>query len=72
LTTQKNKANEEKDRIVNSAQAEIDKEVVNAKKSLEKDFAVNVMAAVKKIVAKEVSSTDHDDTIKESLNDFRK
>ena len=42
------------------------------KKSLEKDFAVNVMAAVKKIVSKEVSSTDHDDTIKESLNDFRK
>ena len=41
-------------------------------KSLEKDFAVNVMAAVKKIVAKEVLSTDHDDTIKESLNDFRK
>ena len=65
-------ASEEKDRIVTSAQAEIDKEVVNAKKSLEKDFAANVMAAVKKIVSKEVSASDHDETINQSLSDFRK
>jgi F-type H+-transporting ATPase subunit b len=46
----KSKASEEKDRIVTSAQAEIDKEVVNAKKSLERDFAANVMAAVKRFL----------------------
>lgn len=68
----KSKASEEKDRIVTSALAEIDKEVVNAKKSLEKDFAANVMAAVKKIVSKEVSTSDHDETINQSLSDFRK
>ena len=30
---------------------EIEKEAVNAKKSLEKDFATNVMAAAKKIIS---------------------
>ena len=68
----KNKATEEKERIVGSAQAEIEKEVVNAKKSLEKDFSTNVMSAVKRIVSKEVSSTDHEETIDKSLNEFRK
>ena len=68
----KNKATEEKERIVGSAQAEIEKEVVNAKKSLEKDFSTSVMSAVKKIISKEVSSSDHQDTIDKSLNDFRK
>ena len=68
----KNKATEEKERIVGSAQAEIEKEVVNAKKSLEKDFSTSVMSAVKKIISKEVSSSDHKDTIDKSLNDFRK
>ena len=68
----KNKATEEKERIVGSAQAEIEKEVVNAKKSLEKDFSTGVMSAVKKIISKEVSSSDHQDTIDKSLNDFRK
>ena len=68
----KSKATEEKERIVGSAQAEIEKEVVNAKKSLEKDFSTNVMSAVKRIVSKEVSSTDHEETIDKSLNEFRK
>tara|TARA_A100001234_G_scaffold95512_1_gene84187 strand:+ start:282 stop:758 length:477 start_codon:yes stop_codon:yes gene_type:complete len=68
----KNKATEEKERIVLSAQAEIEKEVVNAKKSLEKEFSSNVMAAVKKIISKEVSTGDHLETIDKSLNDFRK
>ena len=68
----KTKATEEKNRIVASAQAEIDKEVVNAKKSLEKDFATNVMSAAKKIVGKEISETNHGDTIQKSLDDFRK
>lgn len=68
----KNKANEEKDRIVGSAQSEIEKEVVNAKKSLEKDFATNVMAAAKKIISKEISSSNHEETINKSLEDFRK
>ena len=68
----KSKATEEKERIVGSAQAEIEKEVVNAKKSLEKDFSTNVMSAVKKIVSKEVSSSDHQQTIDKSLNEFRK
>ena len=68
----KNKATEEKERIVGSAQAEIEKEVVNAKKSLEKDFSTSVMSAVKKIISKEESSSDHQDTIDKSLNDFRK
>tara|TARA_B100001996_G_C18443788_1_gene509429 strand:+ start:10 stop:486 length:477 start_codon:yes stop_codon:yes gene_type:complete len=68
----KSKATEEKERIVGSAQAEIEKEVVNAKKSLEKDFSTNVMSAVKKIVSKEVSSTNHEETIDKSLNEFRK
>ena len=68
----KNKATEEKERIVGSAQAEIEKEVVNAKKSLEKDFSTSVMSAVKKIISKEVYSSDHQDTIDKSLNDFRK
>ncbi|MDA9720084.1 F0F1 ATP synthase subunit B [bacterium] len=68
----KTKATEEKNRIVASAQAEIDKEVVNAKKSLEKDFAINVMSAAKKIVGKEISETNHGDTIQKSLDDFRK
>ena len=67
-----NKANEEKDRIVGSAQSEIEKEVVNAKKSLEKDFATNVMAAAKKIISKEISSSNHEETINKSLEDFRK
>ena len=68
----KSKATEEKERIVGSAQAEIEKEVVNAKKSLEKDFSTNVMSAVTRIVSKEVSSTDHEETIDKSLNEFRK
>ena len=68
----KSKATEEKERIVGSAQAEIEKEVVNAKKSLEKDFSSNVMSAVKKIVSKEVASNDHQETIDQSLNEFRK
>ena len=68
----KNKATEEKERIVGSAQAEIEKEVVNAKKSIEKDFSTSVMSPVKKIISKEVSSSDHQDTIDKSLNDFRK
>ena len=68
----KNKATEEKDRIVGSAQSEIEKEVVNAKKTLEKDFAASVMSAVKKIVAKEVSMSNYQDTVDKSLDDFRK
>ena len=68
----KNKATEEKDRIVGSAQSEIEKEVVNAKKTLEKDFAASVMSAVKKIVAKEVSISNYQDTVDKSLDDFRK
>ena len=65
-------ASDEKERIVGSAQSEIEKEVVNAKKNLEKDFATSVMAAVKKIVAKEVSLSNHQDTVDKSLDDFRK
>ena len=68
----KTKASDEKERIVGSAQSEIEKEVVNAKKNLEKDFATSVMAAVKKIVAKEVSLSNHQDTVDKSLDDFRK
>ena len=68
----KNKATEEKDRIVGAAQSEIEKEVVNAKKILEKDFASSVMSAVKKIVAKEVSMSSYQDTVDKSLDDFRK
>jgi len=68
----KNKATEEKDRIVGSAQTEIEKEFVNAKKTLEKDFASSVMLAVKKIVAKEVSTSKYQDTVDKSLDDFRK
>ena len=68
----KNKATEEKDRIVGSAQSEIEKEVVNAKKTLEKDFATSVMSAVKKIVAKDVSMSNYQDTVDKSLDDFRK
>ena len=66
----KNKANEEKDRIVGSAQSEIEKEVVNAKKSLEKDFATNVMAAAKKIISKEISSSNHEETINKKFGRF--
>ena len=51
---------------------EIEKEVVNAKKTLEKDFASSVMSAVKKIVAKEVSMSNYQDTVDKSLDDFRK
>ena len=68
----KTKASDEKERIVGSAQSEIEKEVVNAKKNLEIDFATSVMAAVKKIVAKEVSLSNHQDTVDKSLDDFRK
>ena len=55
-----------------AAQSEIEKEVVNAKKTLEKDFASSVMSAVKKIVAKEVSASNYQDTVDKSLDDFRK
>ena len=41
-------------------------------KSLEKDFATNVMAAAKKIISKEISSSNHEETINKSLEDFRK
>ena len=53
-------------------QSEIEKEVVNAKKTLEKDFASSVMSAVKKIVAKEVSMSNYQDTVDKSLDEFRK
>tara|TARA_B100000925_G_scaffold2977_1_gene2299 strand:+ start:546 stop:1022 length:477 start_codon:yes stop_codon:yes gene_type:complete len=68
----KSKATDEKERIVGSAQSEIEKEVVNAKKNLEKDFASSVMAAVKKIVSKEVSQSNHQETVDKSLDDFRR
>ena len=45
---------------------------LNPKKSLEKDFATNVMAAAKKIISKEISSSNHEETINKSLEDFRK
>ena len=48
------------------------RQVVNAKKSLEKDFSSSVMSAVKKIVSKEVASNDLLETIDKSLNEFRK
>jgi F0F1-type ATP synthase membrane subunit b/b' len=69
---QKIKPLKKKNRIVGSAQSEIEKEVVNAKKTLEKDFAASVMSAVKKIVAKEVSISNYQDTVDKSLDDFRK
>ena len=67
-------AKKEAKKIMDNAknQSEIEKEVVNAKKTLEKDFASSVMSAVKKIVAKEVSLSNYQDTVDKSLDDFRK
>jgi hypothetical protein len=46
--------------------------LLTQKKTLEKDFAASVMSAVKKIVAKEVSMSNYQDTVDKSLDDFRK